>query len=786
MESRFTDKTNRAVALLIFLTVVAGAATVFWTVQRADLGMRKDRLRAAELVARSLNLQRLGSLSGSVSDVENPVYLRLKRQLSGVAGADVKCRFIYLMGRRDDGRVFFYVDSEPSGSEDESPAGQIYEEISADYLRAFDMKTALSVGPVTDRWGTWITSLVPIQDPQTGDMPAVLGMDMDAKSWRAELLGAAVPPCVATIALITILSFGMALSFRRRHTIHSTAGGSPLLEPIITATVGLVLTLFAAWLAHDQETRTHLQTFRQLANGKAAALMERFWKLRDVELEGLARFVENSQEVHVSEFQNYAGHLAQNSAVQAWEWIPAVPAGQKGRIQTLARDQGMSGFTIWQKDTSGQRVPAGDRAAHYPVYYVSPPAGNESAVGFDLGSEPLRREALEKATETGLTTCTEPITLVQETGSQQAVLVYRPVFAPGESRKVRGFALAVLRMGDVLQCARPCRNVALSLTLAHPGGEATMLASASGPDRLSDSRWSVNSPILAFGKTFIVNAHPGPEFVHDHSPKAVWLAVFSGFILSAAAVVVTGVILQRRRRLEEMVAERTAELAESQEKLAATLRSIGDAVISTDARGLVDGMNAVAEGLLGWTGDEVRGKPLCDIFRIINGRTKEPVDIPIDQLLATGETLELPSDTMLIARDATRRRVADSAAPIRDEDGVIIGAVLVFRDVSEEYKTRKELRESKADYEAVIWGLSDIVWRYEVDENGVFAGSYISPVADHMLGLPAGSIGHSFDKFFSYALPDDLADMRNALTHGHRSADAGDGRRGAGPGHQVQ
>jgi PAS domain S-box-containing protein len=123
-----------------------------------------------------------------------------------------------------------------------------------------------------------------------------------------------------------------------------------------------------------------------------------------------------------------------------------------------------------------------------------------------------------------------------------------------------------------------------------------------------------------------------------------------------------------------------------------TLRSIGDAVISTDARGRVRFMNPVAERLTGWRADEAAGRPLTEVFPIFNEETGAVVENPVDKVLRVGTVVGLANHTVLRRRDGTEVPVDDSAAPIHDPDGKIEGVVLVFRDASEE--KRELLRRS--------------------------------------------------------------------------------------------
>ncbi|MGM0461275.1 MAG: ABC transporter substrate binding protein [Fibrobacterota bacterium] len=136
-------------------------------------------------------------------------------------------------------------------------------------------------------------------------------------------------------------------------------------------------------------------------------------------------------------------------------------------------------------------------------------------------------------------------------------------------------------------------------------------------------------------------------------------------------------------------------LHKSEEKIAATLNSIGDGVIATDTQGLVVTMNPVAEDLCGWPLSEARGKPLRDIFPIINAQNREEVQNPVQKVLATGLIVGLANHTVLISRSGAEYQIADSAAPIRDSRNIITGVVLVFSNVTEKYSLQEQLRQSR-------------------------------------------------------------------------------------------
>jgi diguanylate cyclase (GGDEF)-like protein/PAS domain S-box-containing protein len=162
-------------------------------------------------------------------------------------------------------------------------------------------------------------------------------------------------------------------------------------------------------------------------------------------------------------------------------------------------------------------------------------------------------------------------------------------------------------------------------------------------------------------------------------------ALLLGALLAASYIMI-------RRQLQETEASRRA-LAENEENLATTLHSIGDAVLATDAGGRITRMNPVAERLTGWRHADASGRPVDEVFHIINEHTRAPATVPVSQVLATGEAQELANHTVLIARNGRECSIADSAAPIRDAKGRISGVVLVFRDETVARQAQRTIRE---------------------------------------------------------------------------------------------
>ncbi|MBD3381218.1 MAG: PAS domain S-box protein, partial [candidate division Zixibacteria bacterium] len=148
-------------------------------------------------------------------------------------------------------------------------------------------------------------------------------------------------------------------------------------------------------------------------------------------------------------------------------------------------------------------------------------------------------------------------------------------------------------------------------------------------------------------------------------------------------------ILMAKRAIRER--ELRQDLQKSGEEMAVTLKSIGDAVIATDKNGNIQFMNPVAESLTRWTISEAFGEPIERVFNIVNEQTEEKAPNPIERVLREGKVVGLANHTVLVAKDGKRWPIDDSGAPIKDDRGKVIGAVLVFHDITERRKSEKQI-----------------------------------------------------------------------------------------------
>ena len=174
----------------------------------------------------------------------------------------------------------------------------------------------------------------------------------------------------------------------------------------------------------------------------------------------------------------------------------------------------------------------------------------------------------------------------------------------------------------------------------------------------------------------------------------------------------SGAVTAYEGTLSDITDRKLAELAvyEEKERAEVTLKSIADAVVTTDADGCIDYMNPVAEDLTGWTCDEVSGRPISAVLRVIHEGTREPLPNPVEVCLSEGRVTDPGQHSMLLGRDDREVAVQDTAAPIRDRRGRVAGAVMVFHDMSKERGLRHQLA-----YQATHDPLTGLINRREFE-----------------------------------------------------------------------
>jgi len=593
---------NIWVALTIATIIFLGTLGSWFAVRYAEGEKRDNMLQEAQLLAQTLNIDYLKMLTGKDADTSVAEYRILKEQFNIYQRNNNKCRNLYLMGRKSDGKVFFFLDSD-----EKTPAipGEVYNDASVKLLNIFKNQISITEGPLPDKWGTWVSALVPVIDPLTGKTLVVIGIDIDAYSWKRDVYKAAIEPLLLTLSILIIL--WISISFQRRSKLSgSFSYRTWRIESILTAIMGLTLTLFVSHIVYYKILYDQSRAFKALAISKTANFAGKIYNLRDLELEGLANYYIGSEDVSLNEFQEYTQFLLKSQFVQSWGWIQVVPHSDTASFRKNINKNELETFRIWQKYSGSKPLLNSDRNECYTLLNITPLKGNEHRLGYNFGSDSSYRKAMDLAAGSGLMTCSDLVKPDSGTDIQKKILmVFRPVYYNFDPKRLRGFAFAELNMASYIKNVQTDNTVALEIFMLHKDSPSELLTKSNKTIITQETGLFVSRPVLAFGKVFEVTVRSGPGYNKVHPMAAGALAAMMGILLTAALTLITGMILRRSEKLEQLVTERTYALQESEANFRIFFENspVGKSITSIDGSFQT---NKTFCDILGYTEEELK------------------------------------------------------------------------------------------------------------------------------------------------------------------------------------
>ncbi|MGN6386806.1 MAG: PAS domain S-box protein, partial [Verrucomicrobiota bacterium] len=476
---------------------------------------------------------------------------------------------------------------------------------------------------------------------------------------------------------------------------HQKRGG--LVLPCVILFCGLLATALGTYLVAENLHSKNRQRFIE-----GVAQIEEIIRTRLEAYIGLLRggaglFAANSY-VTLDQFQKFYDRLEVEKrypGLQGLGYSVRFPASKLNEIVTMAHQQGITNFNVW---------PPNPRDEYHAIVFLEPQDDrNRKALGYDMFTEPRRHEAMLRAVETGDAFASGEVQLVQEISGppQPGFLIYVPVFLGGkipgtpEERKARlqGFIYAPFRTINLFESmfkGHARAGINFKIYDSQEIAPANLLYQRGSVDE--QSGFTEQHQIKIAGREWTLRFHSAPGFGSAQGSELVTLIPFLGIIASGLLFYFTSAEARARSKFERL----SSELFDQRERLHVTLSSIGDGVITTDTEGTVRFMNVIASELTGWSNQLAEGRPLTEIFDIIQEETRQVLENPAMQALANGGPVNLPNHTVLIAKDGTERCIDDSAAPIRDAEGRISGVVLVFREITERRQSERRITAQHA------------------------------------------------------------------------------------------
>ena len=344
----------------------------------------------------------------------------------------------------------------------------------------------------------------------------------------------------------------------------------PHLPVIATTFTGIALSCWGFLFLQGREQQLLEANFRSMARDQVSTIDREIQSNLEV-LESLRAFHTTVADVKLADFESFVQPLLQrHPTIQALEWIPRIPLERRREYVSQARSR-YPHFEITERQAQGSMIPAGTRPEYFPVYYVAPYKGNEAALGYDLGSNETRLQALEAARANRQPTATAKIILVQEDANQFGFLVFSPVYeaagdrsaADGRSDSLKGFVLAVYRIDDMIERSFSyLSEQPLSIRIEDRLSEAT-------GDRLfgpqdaasSDSRLSYTASIGVADRNWVIKCEARPELFASGGESQSWFFFAAALMFTGTAAGLVAISRNRETRVAELVGSRTRELS---------------------------------------------------------------------------------------------------------------------------------------------------------------------------------------------------------------------------------
>ncbi len=364
------------------------------------------------------------------------------------------------------------------------------------------------------------------------------------------------------------------------------------LPVVLTLLAGTLFSFAAFSVAWNTDTKKIEKEFEQDAKD-TVALMQRNVEQNLQQLESTAAFyAASSSPVTREKFQQFVQfYLPSHPEIQALEWIPRVPHRKRNAYEKAAQDEGFTNFQFTERNAQDRLVKAAHRSEYFPVYFVEPYAGNETALGFDLASNPDRLAALKQARDQGRAIATNPITLVQKTHQpDKGFLVFWPIYQQGvptnsvalRRHHLTGFALSVFLVGDIVKHAlkylqpkdidiylfdeSASRPEAFLYGYSSQNSTQSLVLGEQEPATLRQGLFYPETLRVA-GQQWLIVVKPNDRYCNDRRTWHPWGILIAGLLL---ALILTSYISSRQRteialrdssqQLEQRVKERTLEL----------------------------------------------------------------------------------------------------------------------------------------------------------------------------------------------------------------------------------
>lgn len=494
----------------------------------------------------------------------------------------------------------------------------------------------------------------------------------------------------ASFILFTLIGYG-ALSEREKEEKDKSIAVQAYFLPVIVFLIGVGASISAylfVYTTQEQEVerRITVDVFSEMNR-----LEQRLGQYNKI-LNLLQSFYSASTNVSRDEFHIFTRNtLNDYASIQALEWVPMIPADRRDHYEKNAKFEGADKGIITQRNEQGQLIPAAQRDVYFPVDYVAPMAGNEVVLGFDLGSSPVRMQAMEKAALRGVPTATAPIALLQGQEKQIGVLIFNPIYNENKinnaslspMQQLEGFVVLVLQVENVIEDAAFYNSQNMNLMIE----DVTKLTDpltvyTRGDVQVTNNDYTQNKLFSMAGRNWALTFTPKMEYYKSNEALLTKIVLVGGLAFTFFITYTLIQLIHRRRTIEKKVERRTKEVR----KLSAAMENAVEGVSEIDTKGRYTYLNEAYAGTCGYQAAELVGK---DWAVTVMPEDHDMMQQAYQYMLEHGRVVAEPRG---IRKDGSVFFKRVTMISKYDEEGELEGHHCFMNDISE----RKEQEAQKA------------------------------------------------------------------------------------------
>ncbi len=693
--------TPKHAVLLLILFAMLGWLAVNWRTDSHAVTQVRHLVHLSSSVAQTILPQHAKALTFTADDIDNPVFRRLRNELMTFAAA-TQVKGIYTL-KPDAGKLICGPDSYALTSPEFSFPGSIHGTASFALREKMPFSDPFVVGPYHDAFGTFVSGCSAVKDPATGEVLMFVVVDVDGAAWMRTHYRVRRLPLSALLVLYLICLLGFATLEHRDACARKRTGPLLYAEPGIISLIGILTTVTVSWLLHESNQawiRHHLALASQpFALHVQTTLEENRHTLRT--LANFFTFTVGSR----ADFSRMAVPLLADANSRSFRYIPVVQPEQADNYREWANADGCPNFhwKIWNDKAlavdSINRIP---ETTFFPIFYIEPSPLTHHLLGFDLGSDPVRRRAILETIRTGLLSAARPID-PSAPGTGRYLEFYYPITPANagsdEDISVSGVVCMSMTFDDLFHTAanrfgRSIKMINTHFSAITLNGFAPVLAKFPAdyvvqtviiPNQTFADAGSCIYPLFTLGHVFGLVVTPSASFAQMHSTYNVHAVATCGIVVTLLLAVATRLILNREQSVSQAIRRRTSEIEQSRESLAATLNTAAVGILVINPSGRIVRINPAAETLIGRAASEVLHKPIDEAFTLLRTETREPAADSLRQALSatyarSGTAAE--GGLTLIGVDGRTRQVIRLASPIYNRQNNLAGAVIVLSDIS--------------------------------------------------------------------------------------------------------